>query len=73
MSDPAAAPRPNIVLLISDDHGYGDLSAELTAEGLHTPNLERLRCRGTTFRRAYVSAPICSPSRAGLIAGAHQA
>ena len=73
MSDPAAAPRPNIVLLISDDHGYGDLSAEPTAEGLHTPNLERLRCRGTTFRRAYVSAPICSPSRAGLIAGAHQA
>lgn len=63
----------NIVLLISDDHGYGDLSAEETPEGLHTPNLDRLRQAGTTFTRGYVTAPICSPSRAGLIAGAHQA
>ena len=68
-----ATDRPNIVLLVSDDHGYGDLSAEPTAEGLHTPQLERLRRSGVTFERGYVTAPICSPSRAGLIAGAHQA
>lgn len=65
--------RPDILLIISDDHGYGDLSAEPTEEGLHTPNLERLRASGVTFTRGYVSAPICSPSRAGLIAGTHQA
>lgn len=73
MTTPAAASRPNIVLLISDDHGYGDLSPDPTDEGLHTPNLERLRNSGVTFSRGYVTAPICSPSRAGLIAGAHQA
>lgn len=65
--------RPNILLIVSDDHGYGDLSAEPTAEGLHTPHLERLRAAGTSFTRGYVSAPICSPSRAGMITGVHQA
>lgn len=65
--------RPNFLLIISDDHGYGDHAAEPTEEGLHTPNLERLRAEGVTFTRGYVSAPVCSPSRAGLIAGAHQA
>lgn len=67
------AQRPDILLIISDDHGYGDLSADPTAEGLRTPHLDRLRGSGTTFTRGYVTAPICSPSRAGLIAGAHQA
>lgn len=67
------ANRPNILLIISDDHGYGDFSADPTPEGLHTPNLERLRAAGVTFTRGYVSAPVCSPSRAGLIAGRHQA
>lgn len=57
--------RPNILLIISDDHGYGDLAAEPTPEGLHTPNLERLPDSGVTFTRGDVSAPICSPSRAG--------
>lgn len=65
--------QPDILLIISDDHGYGDLSADPTAEGLHTPHLDRLSRSGTTFTRGYVTAPICSPSRAGLIAGAHQA
>jgi arylsulfatase B len=65
--------QPNIVLIISDDHGYGDLGVEGAAQGIHTPNLDRLQRAGTTFTRGYVSAPICSPSRAGLIAGAHQA
>ena len=65
--------RPNVLLIVSDDHGYGDLSAEPTGEGLHTPNLDRLRRSGVSLTRGYVSAPICSPSRAGLIAGAHQA
>src|SRR5690606_10781322 len=65
--------QPDILLIISDAHRYGDLSAAPTAEGLHTPHLDRLSRSGTTFTRGYVTAPICSPSRAGLIAGAHQA
>ena len=65
------APRPHILLIISDDHGYGDLSSRSSADA-RTPNLDRLAESGTRFDSAYVTAPICSPSRSGLIAGAHQ-
>lgn len=64
--------QPNILLIISDDHGYADRSATGNAPDAHTPGLDRLAARSTEFTNAYVSAPICSPSRAGLIAGAYQ-
>lgn len=63
--------RPNILLIVSDDHGYGDLTLRGSADA-RTPNLDRLAASGTVFDNGYVTAPICSPSRAGLIAGAHQ-
>ncbi|MDN5685219.1 MAG: sulfatase-like hydrolase/transferase [Brachybacterium sp.] len=63
--------RPNILLIVSDDHGYGDRSAGGSPDA-RTPQLDRLAATGTTFEGAYVTAPICSPSRAGLIAGAYQ-
>lgn len=63
--------RPNILLIVSDDHGYADRSASGSSDA-RTPNLDRLAATGTTFENGYVTAPICSPSRAGLIAGAHQ-
>lgn len=63
--------RPNIVLIVSDDHGYADRSA-LGTPGVSTPALDRLAAEGVTFSDAYVTAPICSPSRAGLIAGQYQ-
>ncbi|APX33191.1 arylsulfatase [Brachybacterium sp. P6-10-X1] len=63
--------RPNILLIVSDDHGYGDRSASGSPDA-RTPQLDRLAAAGTTFEDAYVTAPICSPSRAGLIAGAYQ-
>lgn len=62
----------NFLVIISDDHGYGDFSALSSEAGVATPHLDRLREGATTFSRAYVTAPICSPSRAGLIAGKHQ-
>lgn len=65
------SPRPNILLIISDDHGYGDMS-RCGSPDAHTPHLDRIAAEGIAFTDAYVSAPICSPSRAGLIAGAHQ-
>ena len=68
----SAISRPNILCIISDDHGYGDISWEGGNEDVHTPNLERLAARGVSFRQGYVSAPICSPSRRGLITGAYQ-
>ncbi|UNK71270.1 sulfatase-like hydrolase/transferase [Microbacterium sp. H1-D42] len=64
-------PLPNILLIISDDHGYADRSAQGTA-GVHTPTLDRLAAEGATCSDAYVTAPICSPSRSGLITGQYQ-
>ncbi|WP_114853420.1 sulfatase [Brachybacterium sp. YJGR34] len=67
------ARRPNIVLLVSDDHGFGDLGIRGTDPAVRTPHLDALAADGRVYDQAYVSAPICSPSRAGLITGAHQA
>lgn len=64
--------QPNILLIVSDDHGYGDLSYRVINDDVRTPNLDRLASTGMVFEQAYVSAPICSPSRAGLITGAYQ-
>jgi len=63
--------RPNILLIISDDHGYADRSS-MGTPGVRTPTLDRLAEEGATCSDAYVTAPICSPSRAGLITGRYQ-
>ncbi|QPZ38029.1 sulfatase family protein [Paramicrobacterium chengjingii] len=62
---------PNILLIVSDDHGYADRSA-LGSPDVSTPNLDRLSAEGTSFTDAYVTAPICSPSRAAMITGQYQ-
>lgn len=66
------ASKPNILLILSDDHGYADLSFKASVEDVDTPNLDRLRQSGMLLEQGYVSAPICSPSRAGLMVGAYQ-
>lgn len=63
--------KPNILLIVSDDHGYGDLSSRGSKDA-STPHLDRLATEGVDYQNAYVTAPICSPSRAGLIAGTYQ-
>lgn len=64
--------RPNILLIVSDDHGYADRSALGLRSDVSTPALDRLAAEGSSYSNAYVTAPICSPSRAGLIAGRYQ-
>lgn len=64
--------QPNIVLIVSDDHGYGDLGFREELSDIATPNLDRLRASGMLLEQGYVSAPICSPSRAGLMVGSYQ-
>ena len=67
------AERLNILVIVTDDQGYADLSAyQHHAKDVHTPNMDRLAARGTLFTDAYTSAPVCSPSRAGWITGRHQ-
>ena len=64
---PAAGAKPNIVLIITDDVGYGDLGS-YGAPDVKTPNIDRLAREGTRFTDFY-AAPTCSPTRAALISG----
>lgn len=63
-----AAPRPNIILILVDDMGWGDLSCFGNTEA-ETPHLDRLAAEGIRFSQFYVAAPICSPSRCALVTG----
>ena len=65
-----AAPTPNIILVVADDLGYGDLSC-YGATHYRTPNLDRLATEGTRFTSYYVSSPVCSASRAALMTGCY--
>jgi arylsulfatase A len=64
---PAAAP-PNVVVILADDLGYGDLAC-FGHPVIRTPNLDRLAAQGWRFTDGYAAAPVCSPSRAGLLTG----
>ena len=63
--------RPNIILILSDDQGWGDAGFR-GATDVKTPNLDRLAASGVEFLQGYVTAPQCIPSRAGLITGRYQ-
>jgi arylsulfatase A-like enzyme len=62
---------PNIVLLVADDLGYGDLSS-YSASGILTPHIDSIAAAGVRFTDAYVTAPVCNPSRAGFVSGRYQ-
>lgn len=64
--------KPNIILIISDDQGYADLSVAGIRDDVSTPNIDRLASQGTRFTHAYASSPICNTSRCGIITGAYQ-
>ena len=63
-----SAPPPNIVFVLVDDMGYADLSCYGNRLA-RTDNIDRLAREGVRFTQFYVSAPICSPSRTGLLTG----
>ncbi|MGQ1786149.1 sulfatase family protein [Saccharicrinis sp. GN24d3] len=65
--------KPNVILIVADDHGYADMHHLGIHEDIKTPNLDQLAQDGISFSNAYVTSPICSPSRCGLITGQHQA
>ena len=64
------APRPNIVIIFTDDQGYADVGV-FGAKGFQTPNLDRLASQGCIFRNFHVAQPICSASRAALLTGCY--
>lgn len=65
----AAAP-PNVVIIFTDDQGYGDLSV-YGAEGFETPHIDAMAEEGARFTDFYVPAPVCTPSRAALLTGSY--
>jgi arylsulfatase A-like enzyme len=78
----AAAPRPNILFILTDDLGYGDLgvyfqnsraaAANRNQPWFATPKLDTLGSEGLQLTRHYCPAPVCAPSRASLLLGVHQ-
>ncbi|WP_243748801.1 sulfatase family protein [Pseudomaricurvus alcaniphilus] len=64
--------RPNIVVILADDLGYGDLGYTGSTE-ISTPNIDSLAKNGVVFTNGYVTHPYCGPSRAGLLTGRYQA
>ena len=63
--------RPNVVLIITDDLGYGDLGS-YGATDIRTPNIDGLARDGARLTQFYANAPTCTPTRAGLITGRWQ-
>ncbi len=63
--------RPNVIVLLADDLGKYDVSLYGGLD-VPTPNIDALAASGVTFTDGYVTAPICSPSRAGLLTGRYQ-
>ena len=70
-AQPAAPARPNIVLIITDDVGYGDIGS-YGAPDIKTPNIDSLAKAGARFTDFYANASSCTPTRAGLISGRYQ-
>ena len=60
---------PNIILILTDDQGWGDLSSNGNKD-LHTPNIDKIALNGVRFDRFFVS-PVCSPTRAEILTGRH--
>jgi len=67
-ADEPAKRLPNVVLIVADDLGYGDLSC-YGATDLETPHIDRLGASGVRFDRFYANCPVCSPTRASLLTG----
>lgn len=63
---------PNLVLIVADDLGYGDLGIHGSKQ-IPTPNIDQLARDGIIFTNGYASSSVCAPSRAGFLTGKHQA
>src|SRR6476660_7910548 len=62
---------PNIVVILADDLGYGDIGFNGCAD-IPTPNIDSIAANGVLCTNAYVTEPFCSPSRAALLTGRYQ-
>jgi arylsulfatase A len=65
----AAENRPNIIIVLADDQGYGDVTANNPDSKIPTPNLDRLATEGMRFTDAHTSSGVCTPTRYSLLTG----
>lgn len=65
----AAAEKPNIVYILADDLGYGDLRCLNPGSKIATPNIDRLATEGTLFTDAHTGSSVCTPTRYGILTG----
>jgi len=70
MTSAEKAARPNILLILVDDLGYGDLSCQ-GGKDIHTPNIDQLFSNGMRFTNFYANCTVCSPTRAALMTGCY--
>src|SRR5213596_2937695 len=66
----AVAKKPNVIFILADDLGYGDVGA-FGQKLIKTPNIDRLAAEGTKFTQAYAGETVCAPSRCCLMTGMH--
>lgn len=64
----AATPRPNVIVILTDDQGYGDLGCYGAADA-KTPHFDRMAAEGIRFTDWHANSPVCSPSRASVMTG----
>lgn len=64
----AAEPKPNVIVILTDDQGWGDAGC-YGSKDIQTPNIDSLARRGVRFTQFCAAAPVCSPSRAGFLTG----
>jgi arylsulfatase A-like enzyme len=67
----ATATRPNLIVIMTDDHGYADVGFN-GCKDIPTPHLDSITRNGVHFTNGYVTYPVCSPSRAGLLTGRYE-
>jgi arylsulfatase A-like enzyme len=70
-AEPAKRTKPNILIILADDLGYGELTCQGNRQ-IPTPNIDSIARNGVRFTSGYVSGPYCSPTRAGLLTGRYQ-
>ena len=68
----AATKQPNIIIILTDDHGFADVGIQNVVDDIHTPNIDRMAQEGVRFTDGYITAPQCVPSRAGIMSGQYQ-
>ncbi|NNE56609.1 MAG: sulfatase-like hydrolase/transferase [Hellea sp.] len=70
--EPREADPPNIIIIYADDMGFADVGYHNLRADIRTPHIDALAADGAVFTQAYVTSPVCAPSRAGLLLGDYQ-